>query len=784
MTYIGSAILVNVQTPDHAFQTDLSVAEGNLSIRVPNKSSVARLLQYTHSVLYQKCGGEIEPVQRFCLKLKGRTLGPEELVRNIDPENSDVLTLRMEHCIQYTGSALNLDYDYTQDFKVTNLKLEVNGLPDGEIFTHLERGVPWTSTLAQIQELTKSILKSHRASISNNIWTDGQVSIQNMIGFEAKEDSSKHTFLAIDNSNCSMELGDLLGVDYAPDTRTSYHFMFQLQQKPGPQDQVAIRFISDAQLTMDSMNINADSTVQDIKDFICLVYGHTLRLTREDVKLIYKGHLLSDDTSSGHPTKALDYIHEREDVKIHVEINQEYTEPGPGFWNELLSSRDRFSFMPRTARNERVVPSVTAPQERSEPRPVHEVSSFSSLPQEFFTETGAEIKRTGQYFEKVLVSGQESFVQSGFFEPTQTFIELEGQKLQLLPEDFVELRGAILLSHNALSKISSKFGIEVQYSAAEELFTNSFDTHTSHIEQATEQINQTGIAEVEEVGRVARLRQWIQTIMRTIYLILRNSVFFFVILFQFISVLKKRHLILSMALIVGKAIWSTPEIGEMWRELLSGAEEGAVSEEELKLVTDAYRDRQLTRAFYHRFASTGPVVGVLIRQLSANNQLKLDLANDFKLDHTDASILFLARLLEECTSTQHDEVDLSSLHELFEPLVKDAVEHARNPTELDAASKQVLKELRKFAYQKSSLPWHKSLFRLLSRMMDYIYNGGLIRRLVPMAGRPVRGWQLVGRAIGDVLKLTVLSVLVLVPRFQRQAIPEASTISTARDHQD
>ncbi|CEP63695.1 Usa1p LALA0_S09e00430g [Lachancea lanzarotensis] len=782
MGFTGSAIFVNIRTPDHAGH---GADRRNLSIRVPHKSSVARLLQYTHWMTFQNCRGDIEPVQRFCMKFKGRTLDPEELVRNIDPRNDQVLTLSMEHCVQYTGSALNLDYDSTQDFSVTNLELEIIGLPSGETLTHLKQRVPWTSTLAQIRETAALILRSHQTSDSNNTSPDQQLPEQNIIGITTDDGSScERNFLAIDNSNCNMKLSDFLGVDYAPDVKSNYRLVLQVQQESALEDNVTIRFLSDAQLTMDTMTINNETKVQDLKDFICSVYGHTLRLAREDIKLIYKGHLLHENTLSGDPAKALDYLNERGEVKIHVQINEEYTEPGPGFWNELLSSRDRFSFMPRTVRNERAMPSSIPLQERQDLRFSEADAISSSSPQEFFTQTGAEIQRTGQFFEKVSISGHESFVQSGFFEPTQTFIELEGQKLQLYPEEFVELRGAVLLSHRALQRISSNFGIEIQYSEGAESVPAAVTSNAFQNIRATDQLNPVGIEELEEAGRVARLRQWIQTIMRTIYLILRNSVFFFFVFFQFISVLKTRHLILGTVLIIMKAIWSTPEIGEMWRELLSGEEESEISDEELELVTKAYTDRQLTRAFYHRFASAGPVVGALCRHLSADNQLKVNLANEFKLDHTDASILFLARLLEECTSTQHDELDMSNLHELFEPLVKDAVEHAQNPSVLDAASKEVLKELRKFAYQRSSLPWHKNLFRLFSSMMDYIYNGGLIRRLIPVAERRVRGWRLVQRAVGDVVKLAVLSVLVLVPRFQRQAVLEASLISTARSHQD
>ncbi|SCV03571.1 LAME_0H11496g1_1 [Lachancea meyersii CBS 8951] len=785
MRYLaGSAILVNVWTADIVPETSSRGHQRYLCIRAPKESSVARLLQYVHWKVQRDVNCEIDAVQQFCVKFKGRKLDPEQLVRDIDPTTVGAVTLNLEHCDQHTGSALNLDYDSSQDFSFTNLELELKVLSNGKSLTHQERGVPWTSTLGQILELATRIFNNIQLSDSNGTFTAHQYSLQGNIGIETIG-HLQPSFLNIDHSNNDMQICDLLGFDFAPDTKSSCRVVFQVQEKPSD-DSATIRFVSDAVLTVDTMVINAETTVHDVKDFICSVYGHSLRLAPEDVKLIYKGQLLRENTSSGLPSKALDYISERNDIKIHVHINQEYIETGPGFWNEVFSTSERFSFLRRTTENAHTIPPTPTTQQVPEINVSSASTNPSKAPQMFITESGAEIRRTGHYFEKVLISGQESFVQSGLFQPIQTFIELDGKKIELFPEDFVELRGAILLSQSALSRISSQFGFELNQLAdygsqlADEIVRTS---HSGSNDDRAENV-EAGVAQAEDVGRVAHLRRWTQTIMRTIYLILRNSVFFFVLFFQFSYVLRYTHLFLGTLLIIFKAVWSTPEIGEMWRELLADGREDIPSDEEIQLLEEEYKNRQLTRSFYNRFVSNVPVTDAIIDRLRANDQLRIKLAEDFKLDNHDSLQLLVPKLLEECISTQHDEIDMSNLHELFDPILKDVVEHVRDVSNMSAASKEVLKELRKFIYQKSSLPWHKSVLRKISQVSDEIYNGGMIRRLMPNVRPQVRGVRLLQRAVSNVLKLAALFIAVLIPRFQRQAVTEVERITAASRRRD
>ncbi|SCV05646.1 LANO_0H12068g1_1 [Lachancea nothofagi CBS 11611] len=790
MRYLaGSAVNISVWSADPLSVTDGQGPQTNFFVRSHQQASVARLLQYIHWQLYQRCDGQIEPIQHFCMRFQGRTLDLEQLVKDIDPSAVGAVTLKMEYTTQQSGPAINLDYDSSEDFSYTNVEFQLNVLSTDKVISRMELKIPWNHTLAKLKKSAVSILNDYEMQNSRNICSSRQHTPEDLIGFDLLGRSHPIS-LDIDDSNNDLQLCDLMGLDFAPSTAGSCCIMFRIKHVQDSEDGVIIRFVSDAQLTMDHMTVQPESTVQDVKDFICSVYGHALRLTPADVRLIYKGQLLRDTKSSGELSKVLDYVSESRGAKVHVHINQEYTEPGPGFWNELFNNNDRFSFMNRSSsentENTQNTPVADVAPEINTTQTSAEIPNLSSSQNSYFTESGTQIERTGQIYEKVLISGQESFIQSTLFEPTQTFLELNDQQVEVFPDEFVELQGVVLLSQRAISRIENLVGIKVANtinSAAS--WTNVSSSHLSSTSTAVnDSPDRADDLDVEEVGRLARVRQWTRAIMRTIYLILRNSVFFLVIFFQVASYVKPTYLFLAVVLIVLKAIWSTPEIWEMWRELLWKEQEGKISDEELSNLTNLLNESELSRQFYNRFASKLTVIEALIERLQENNELRLCLIDRFKLDAQDSLQIMVPKLLEECISTQHDEANLAPLRELFDPLLKDVMDHFRDTSGQSRASREVLTELRKYSYQQSKLPWHRNCLRRIAQLYTNLYSGGLVRGLVPRNRGHPRGLRFLLRALGDILKLMALFLLTLIPRFQRQAVREANRVAASARHRD
>ena len=145
-----------------------------------------------------------------------------------------------------------------------------------------------------------------------------------------------------------------------------------------------------------------DTTVKQVKDFICSVYTHSLNLRRNDIKLIYKGQLLHENNFAGNSSKISEYVREPHEVKIHVQINQEYTESGPGFWNEVFNNPNIFQFMPPDTRSQSPVNFAAA---HGQPPAV---TPYNDQGVQYVTESGnAIVVSTDEHYKKCIINGNE-----------------------------------------------------------------------------------------------------------------------------------------------------------------------------------------------------------------------------------------------------------------------------------------------------------------------------------------------------------------------------------------
>ncbi|KAM3160561.1 U1 SNP1-associating protein 1 [Lachancea thermotolerans] len=798
MRYLaGSAINFSVWTPEPCAT--------NIFVRAPPQATVARLLQYVHWQLSQRSESPLLPTEEYCLMLDDQPLTLSTPLQTVSAHSGGVIKLKMQRndgILKESGTSLG--YHGESDFAQTNVEFQLNVLSTDKLMSRLERGVSLNSTLAKLKKAAIGHLNDYETHNVRNLCSIKQHTVQDLVGFDIL--GRLHpTYLTTDDSNNDLRLYDLLGFDFSPDKFGSCCVMFRTRHDQELEDGISVRFVSEASLTMDRMVVSTETTVHEMKEFICTVYGHTLRLTPADVKLVYKGQLLQEANSTGQPSKVLEYISESRGAKVHVFINQEYTEPGPGFWNELFNSSERFTFMSRSA-SENVSISAEEPRRTTSetnrpasmpsiqtPNAVHTSENLTQFPNsavsvadestparyDFFTESGYHIERTGERFERVLISGSEHFIPPNAFEPTVSIVKIAGIETELLPDEFSLSGGSLCLSTQAIKRIEDQLGVKLAHSVAVSL--EPTPTSSSPHPSAGQAII------VPETRRMARIRQWVETIMRTVYLLLRNSVFYFVIFFQLVSFLPSFYFFLGIALIVLKAVWSTTEIWDMWRDLLWGEQADKLGEEEQVMLREILNTKPFDKQFYTRFTGSQAVTEALIDRLQNDLELREKLSGEFQLDYTESLQISVPKLFESCTATQFDQVGPESLTELFEPILNEVAGHLDNTAGLSGAGKESLKLLRVYAYQQSKLPWYKGAIRWVLHKSSSLYNGGLVEWLMPERvprARRGAGIRQVLHIIWDLLKLSCLFVLIVLPKFQIQAADMANRVATDEEHQD
>lgn len=269
---------------------------------------------------------------------------------------------------------------------------------------------------------------------------------------------------------------------------------------------------------------------------------------------------------------------------------------------------------------------------------------------------------------------------------------------------------------------------------------------------------------VEENQRIIRIKQWLETIMKTIYLTLRNSVLPFIVLLQVSSFIPTHFTITGVMLVILRTLWSTGEIWDMWRELLSNGEEQRLSEEEVRNLQHVI-DHKLTKQFYSKFSCNIAIKTELINQLQSNEALRERIIEEYKLERSESLQILVPQLLERCTSTQFDEISQESLDILFEPLVTQVKNHIHDIPALDESGKEFLNLLRNHVYQMTQLPWYKNIVRWINihrpwEVIENVYNGDLMRLLIT---EPERDSVLTG-----ILKNVALFFMLFWPKFQTE----------------
>ncbi|CDO92089.1 unnamed protein product [Kluyveromyces dobzhanskii CBS 2104] len=322
------------------------ISQTNLTIRAHGKCTVARLLQYVHNLLVQQGDGQFTVgVNDIQFSYRNGALSHETQCQQIEPNYPGVIRLRIE---KKTAAQLAqegvvpLDYD-ADSFSKTSMLVQCNALSVEKVFKAKLDNVNMHSTVSHLAKLALENLNQYEQTREVNMCDVKEHTLSDVIALDI---SGRSHAICLSEATEDLTLSDLLGIDFSPSADAFCTLLCKVKHGQS-EDGVTIEFVSEAKFTMQKMVVNTDTTVLDVKNFICSVYAHALRLQPTDIKLIYKGCILHElSGASNEQNRILKFITEPTEAKLHVLITHEYSEPGPGFWNELLFASDRFDFMP------------------------------------------------------------------------------------------------------------------------------------------------------------------------------------------------------------------------------------------------------------------------------------------------------------------------------------------------------------------------------------------------------------------------------------------------------
>ncbi|KAL3235065.1 U1 SNP1-associating protein 1 [Nakaseomyces bracarensis] len=478
-----------------------------------------------------------------------------------------------------------------------------------------------------------------------------------LIAFLIKGNHIPFKFLHDLDPHCYDDLSmlDLLGVDLLPTDDTTITIMFncvheqkQLENTGSSEgneditdDSDKLEFVSDAVLSIKFMNFNSDTTVKDVKNFVCSVYTHTLHLTTNDIKLIYKGRLMENDASK--VRDSIEYGSAPNKIyKIHVQINQEFHEPsGPGFWSELFSNPNLFDFVSSSTRLNTPALTPTPTTDNLRAMALHRaLSNLHSVTSqdgshaepglEFFTENEEKIQPTsGELYVRCLVGeeGKEVFINSKELSNKEAVLEINGQVFELSEYDYDfdnDDMNVLNLSKNLIDRLQDSLGIEITRNMFTVAHAPTSRSSTPRSFSANSEPSAEPTLNIDQFTRRHRRRREARSrtdrdpnhntfqrqvvryfgkfialallVFRTIYFVGYNALIPIFILYEFSPIVPSKYSYVVIVLLIARAIWNTHEIWVMWSAYLHLNE---VNEEKLMALEEHVDHRKLTRHYFN-----------------------------------------------------------------------------------------------------------------------------------------------------------------------------------------
>ncbi|QLL30776.1 hypothetical protein HG536_0A05910 [Torulaspora globosa] len=627
------------------WSSDFSLIRTNLFVNAHPKAKVARLLQYVHSRLSAELNASgddamsrLAHVSEYYFHYKHQELSLDTYLQDVEPMHGQgFIRVRFERKKSNSGSAQNLDYDLDYEFATTNLQLNVNVLSVDKIMSVYEPRVSMGMTMARLEKLAVQRLHEYEVQDKKNLCgLKDRHSPSDLVGFIFK---GKQTPIQLDAPNSlelynDMTLSEVLGYDFAPENGSHFTVMFKVRHNLDSvdgEDSLKLEFVSDATLSANEMRVTPDTTVEEVKEFICSVYTHSLSLSTNDIKLIYKGQLVHVADFAGNASKIMEYINEPGSAKIHVQINQDFNEPGPGFWSELFNSPEAFDFIHRRNQTEEVTsqPMMHSTSARSQAAslPANEMPASIQRTENrryrYVTRSGLIVHSSHESYIRCTVDGKEVYVPAQELDPITFKLEAGEHSISASSADCIVENGLIKLSPNLIARLESRLGTSIlkDIFIAQELNPSNggnmgnFSTESGRGQRA--------------FRIVSSLRNGFPIVLllvRTLYLIGNYSIIPLFFLMRLSELLPRKYIILIAVLYILRAIWSTREIWDMWTSYMNS---NVVNETNYREIKDYISSGSLSSEFYGDCRNHPAVIDILMA--SNLRELRSDLYDAYSI---------------------------------------------------------------------------------------------------------------------------------------------------------
>lgn len=805
---ISEPVNFSVSTSDPDF------LKSGLFISASPKSPVSRLLQYIHWCLHVRDIEKLQPPSKYCLKHLNKILDLKTLCMDIKKGSCGVIRLQLEEQVDTNVNDINLNYDVEHEFLNTNIQFQLNTFSLEKFFSVVKYNIPLNMPVFDLRTLACDILNEYEENDLKNLCCIKKHSSEDIIAFQLA--GKPHpVYLSSENIKeyGNLTLKDLIGFDFAPGNLSYCSIMFKskhVQNKEG----ITIEFVSDSRLLTKTMKVTTQTTVNNVKEFICSVYGHPLRLSPANVRLIYNGQPLHDKDFSGSPKKILEYVSGANHTKFHVKINQEFTDSGPDFWPELFNISDIFTFDPQN-KNTRTIestqnaerlrfkeragsgtnrfhdPNIISKNGRPKNGNCITTSSTQEVEPNYFTESGEPLNRTGEIFEKVLVGGSSFFIAKQEFEENINELSVDGHTIHLHSEDFRLLADQILLKPHVVRKIESVLNTTLE--KKEFVTSHSSSFYNRRLELLTpitgggtnlnNRITLIGNAEwLVSISKYAKL------ILHSAYLILSNSGLLALLLYIVSAgvVSTKTHALILVMMFTISLFRSIGVVAELWINFFFGAEY-PMNDQELqqvrRLIEGPLSPKFLSK--FHRTSDSKMIEEALIAKLNSSPELKTSLCATYEINSNLSPHSIVNRVLQRCVLPAYQDKNHHYLHSLFGGILANVDRNLTNLDELCTSELALRKKLRILAYNNSfnnDMRAKLAVFNYVNNLCDFC-NDSVMRHTVP---DPTKDSVAI-----SILKNATLFVLLFFPFFQskfediiterlstQQNEPEASTNET------
>ncbi|AGO14111.1 AaceriAER311Wp [[Ashbya] aceris (nom. inval.)] len=758
-----------------------------LYVRASPKSSVSRLLQYVHWLSCIRENMALGPPEQYCLKYQQRPLELTMLCEEVAGGSGGLVHLELDVRSGCEADTLNLAYDGDSEFAYANVKFQVNTLSMDKVVAVVKQRVSLKTSVLELRTMACEILNEYERSSCKNICSNKNHVPSDMLAFQVagrsypvyigSEDAEEHA---------GLNLQELLGFDFAPIPFSHCSIMFRTNHGQDG-DGVTIEFVSDSALAMKTMKVTVDTTVQEVKEFICSVYGHTLLLSPSDVKLIYSGQLVQDQNNRGEPIKILEYITDSEHTKLHVKVSEEFREPGPGFWSELFTNPERFSFnlsrsrptvttsdagraaiIPDGPARRQSLSGAVIPQASSSLLSTEMLASSSPdnsmstrttpQPPRYVTERGEKLERTGELYERVEVDGSSFFVAKEEFDETINEISVSGHTLRISADQCRIVDNRLFLRPTVVQKLEQILGTTVQRQRVSLIQAAPPITDRFAGEGLRQDVPQP------VVSRSAGLRNLLRTVGYTIYLLFYELAFWVFIMYMFeVNSYPLTFCSLTLAFFLVGFARSSNKLIDTWTDYFFGKNASINDAERANLRRIAAGE--LDHRFFGRFhasASFHIILDALSQRLTADPDLRNALCATYHLNPNLSSRVALARILRRCASYEYRTADCQPLKQLFDGLLRNVLHNLDAPHTLPAPELVVYKELRIYHYKQQIFRTYRTAADLADRLaiLYEFCSGGLMRRV---ATDPEKD-----NIVVATFKSLALAFLLFFPTFQLQ----------------